>query len=288
MVPRRANEVELDINLFSSSQIMRDGAEPEGAWPLREPALATSIVAGMLPFPDAALCKRVHLQHIDTAVMRYAGGEECNSPAVRVPTLGKRKATAKPSSARQQRAAGQNVAPSRTRAQAQSSHLQVEQRKQRVVADRASPPAKRLRSSAIKSSTVVQPVQPPDSPATSQQSGRRPRRATLAPLANGVLPATSAGPSAGSEGRKARSGRVQEVPAPAPSSSAAKQAASSRRRPRQTASACGAEEEQTRNTAQQRVHVPVASPVPVSSPDKEEDGPARATRRARLLQQQTG
>ncbi len=31
MVPRRANEVELDINLFSSSQIMRDGAEPEGA-----------------------------------------------------------------------------------------------------------------------------------------------------------------------------------------------------------------------------------------------------------------
>ena len=30
MVPRRADEVELDINLFSSSQLIRDGIEPEG------------------------------------------------------------------------------------------------------------------------------------------------------------------------------------------------------------------------------------------------------------------
>ena len=57
MVPRRANEVELDINLFSSSQVMRDGAEPEGAWLLRNPGLATGISAAMLPFPDAALAK---------------------------------------------------------------------------------------------------------------------------------------------------------------------------------------------------------------------------------------
>ena len=198
---------------------------------------------------------------------------------MRLPTLGKRKAATKPSSARQP-AAGQNVPPSRTRGHAQSSNLRAEQRQQRAVAARASPPAKRLRSSAVKSSKVAQSLQLPDSPATSQQSGRRPRRATLAPLANGVLPATSAGAGVGSEGRKARKREVQQ--AAVPTCSPDKQAASSRRRPRQAASVGGPEEVVTRSAAQQSV------PVPVSSPDKDEDGPARATRRARLLQQQTG
>ena len=48
MVPRRATEVELDINLFSSSQVMRDGAEPEGIRQPCHPDLTASSKAGML------------------------------------------------------------------------------------------------------------------------------------------------------------------------------------------------------------------------------------------------
>ena len=55
MVPRRATEVELDINLFSSSQIMRDGMEPEGVLQLCHPGLTGGIKAGLLPFHDCFL-----------------------------------------------------------------------------------------------------------------------------------------------------------------------------------------------------------------------------------------
>ena len=165
--------------------------------------------------------------------------------------------------------------PPRTQRQAQTPKLRVDDSRQKqAVPERESPPAKRLRSSAAKSSIVAQPPGSTDSPASSQQTGRRPRRATLAPLANGVAPARSAPHSSK---RKSRSHQLQ-VTSAAPQS-AAKQSASSRRRLRRATATGGAEEPARQSAVVQAVSEPVSSPA---------DGPAGATRRARLLQQQIG
>ena len=273
---------------------MKDGGQPEGK------------VAGTAALdyrtqqdcrvawhcPCTAFCAgcTVHtsaMEHMHGACMEHgadgcAGGEECSSPAVQSPTLGKRKAAATPSATRRRALSGRVVEPTRTRPPSKACILQVEPRRKRAAPQREVLPAKRLRSSAVKKSVITSPAGLAESPTTSQQSGRLLRRATLAPLANGVVPASSAVEIPRSEECKSRTRRLQR----APSHSAPEQAASNRstgqRRPHEAASARSAEEAARRSAAPQTVS------EPASSPDKTAEGPAGATRRARLLQQQVG
>ena len=274
--------MELDINLFSSSQIMRDGGQPEGeaaapaSWAVRQKK------AGDQP-GNALSSLSVHRCTFISSAMGVQEGRsatvlQCNC---------QRLASGKQRPSRQQRGdsrcqAGSWSRPRQARLQSPPP-CKNEPRHKRAAPRREEPlPAKRLRSSAVKNSVTTMPARSAESPPTLRQSGRRPKRATLAPLANGVVPAFCAAESAGSEGCKARTRRLQR----APSHSASKQAAFSRRtgqrRPHEAASARSAEEASPLSVAMQSVS------EPASSPDKTAEGPAGTTRRAPLLQQQVG
>ena len=145
---------------------------------------------------------------------------------------------------------------------------------------RSPPPTKRLRSSSVK--VVPGSAQ---RAAISQQTSGRLRRATLAPLANGVVPTCVAGAAAPEQLTARSSRRTDQVTSPS-CSNTNRQPASGRRRLQRrpaTSSDGGTEGDAALGFAGLTL-----SEAPSSSDKPGASGPAKATRRARLLQQQIG
>ena len=197
---------------------------------------------------------------------------------MRLPALRKRKASAQPLSARRQPLPGRVAEQQRTRAQPKASVKRAENRQKRAAPQPELAPAKRLRSS----SAVKAAPETAGGPATSQQASSRPRRATLAPLANGVVP-TPIAAAAVPEQPTARGRNSEQVGSPERSHTGRQPASGRRRLQRQPMTSDGvADGDAARNFAE------LTLSEPASSPDRAASGPANATRRARLLQQQIG